>query len=432
MKTIIKLSLALSLTAAAPSALAAELVLKGADIYPVSGAMIPRGTIVIRQDKIVALGTDVAIPKGAEVIDCQGLRITPGFIATETSLGLVEIGLERGANDSRPVTRDPIRAAVDVQNALNLRSSLIAVARRQGVTSAVTLPNGGLIRGRSAWIDLLKPGAEVYSKAVKGPQALHITLGEGGAASVGRSRTLSMLKLNEFFDDARTYRASKAAFKRNALYRLSTSRLNLEVMGPVLARQMPVIIEAHREADIRAALAFMKKQRLKGALLGVSEGWLLAKEIAASRVPVILNPMANLPAAMERRHAHPQNAARLAQAGVQVAFTARSSHNAGNLRFVLGEAVRNGVSEGVALAGATKVPAQIFGMERKYGVLERGKIANLVVWNGDPFEPSTHAKYVVIQGEMQPTDSRQTRLARKYIRRLGLADGTQAPEAKAR
>ncbi|MCA9553891.1 MAG: amidohydrolase family protein, partial [Myxococcales bacterium] len=219
------------------------------------------------------------------------------------------------------------------------------------------------------------------------------------------------------FDEARTYRAKKGLYERGDMYDMKTSRLDLEALDPALRGRLPVIVEVNRASDILAVLKLAKEEGLDIAILGGADAWLVADALARAKVPVIVNPLADLPSSFESRYARADNAALLAQAGVQVAISTRSSHNASGLRFHLANAVRAGLPPELALRAATLVPAEIFGM-KGYGALERGKVANVVVWTGDPFEPSSYAETIIIRGEVQPTESRQTALARKYIQRV--------------
>jgi imidazolonepropionase-like amidohydrolase len=400
---------------------AQDLALVGGDVHTVSGALLSRATVVIRGERIVSIGKDVPVPAAAKKIDCTGKVITPGLIESESGIGLVEISLEPSTVDASPAWPDPVRAAVSAADAIDLRSPLIPVARRHGITSVVTVPSGGLISGRSAWIDLVGPRSKFFDRAVRGSVAMHASFGIRGAQAVGASRATAMMRFREVLDDARVFKKDRGAFQRNALYRMSTSRLDLSALDPVLAGDMRLVVAVSRASDILSALELAKRERLKLALIGVDEGWLVAKEIAQARVPVIVEPLSNLPDSFEAKNARIDNATLLAQAGVRVAIATRSSHNASNLRFALGNAVRAGLPQELALRAATLVPAEIYGLDKQYGSIEAGKVADLVVWTGDPFEPSSYAETIIIRGEVQPTDSRQTRLAERYIRRYDLA-----------
>jgi imidazolonepropionase-like amidohydrolase len=399
---------------------AQDLALVGGDVYTVSGAMLPRATVVIRGERILAVGKDIPVPASAKKIDCTGKVITPGLIEAESAIGLREIDQEASTVDSSPNWPDPVRAAFNALDAIDLRSPLVAVARRHGVTSAIAAPNGGLISGRSAFIDLVNPKSKYFDRAVRGPVAMHASFGYRGAAFVGGSRATAMMRLREVFDDARIFKRSRAAFEKNALYRMSTSRLDLVALDAVLSGELRFVVQASRASDIVAVLELAKRERLKIAIIGAEEGWLVTKELAAAKVPVIVEPLSNLPDSFEAKNARLDNATLMARAGVKVAISTRSTHLASNLRFMLGNAVRAGLPQELALRAATLVPAEIYGLDKQYGSLEAGKIANVVIWTGDPFEPSSFAETSIIRGEAQPVESRQSKLAERYIQRHGL------------
>jgi len=389
------------------------------DVRPVTAAPVRGGTVLVEGRRVRAVGPDVDVPSGYEVIDCAGRVLTPGLIESDSQLGLVEIGLEPYSNDAMPMVESSVRGAFDARDALDLRSTLVGVARHHGVTSVVTAPTGGVVEGQAAWVDLVSPESLYADDAVSGPVALAANLGQFGGSMAGMSRLSAHAVLRAYLDDAAAYGRNRSAFQRGDLYGLSATRLDLEAAQPVLQKKIPLVIEVHRAADIRAALRVAKEHGVEVVILGASEGWLVADELARAGVPVIVDPVSNLPFQLEGRNNRGDNAVRLARAGVRVALSTRSSHNAGNLRFFLGNAVRAGLPAEVALRGATRVPAEIFGQD-DLGGISPGMTANLVLWSGDPFEPASSAEVVLIRGERQPLESRQTQLADRYLRRLGL------------
>lgn len=416
---IMQLSLLLATLAAGPVQ-ADPIALVGGDVYTVSGAMLPGATVLIDKGKIVSVGTDVAIPTGATVLEVKGKRVTPGLIDVDSQLGLVEVSMEGSTVDASPHLRGPVRAAVYAGDALNPLSTLVGVARRHGVTSVLTSPEGGLIAGRSAWMDLVGPDSLQLFEASQGPVSLRVFLGEAGAEAWGGSRATAMARLREAFDEARVYRSRVAQYERGALYDLHTARLDLIALEPAVRGRMPVVVSVSQASDILAAVKMAKAEGLQLVLLGAEEGWMVADALARAKIPVIVNPLSDLPARFESRYARPDNVVLLARAGVQVAIATGSAHNASSLRFLLGNAVRAGLPAELALRAATLAPAEMHGLGAQYGSIDRGKVANLVVWSGDPFEPSSAAEVVIVRGEIQPVDSRQTALANKYIRRLKL------------
>lgn len=407
--------IALTIALSATSARAADLALVGGEVHTANGAKLSNATVIIRGDLIAAVGGDLPVPGGAKVIDCRGKMVTPGLVESDSAIGLVEIELIEETVDALPRVSDPIRAAVRADDAIDLRSTLVGVARRHGVTSVVSAPGGGLVSGRSAWIDLVEPRSPAFDRAVEPNVAMNASLGEEGAAIVGRSRAVAVARFLEALDDARTYGRSRPAFTKNALYRMSISRLDAEALQDVIARRMRLVVRASRASDIRAVLAIAEREKLSIAIAGAEEGWLVADAIARAKVPVIVDAFENLPRTFQSRHARADNAAILVQSGADVAIATRSSHNASMLRFALGNAVRAGLAPRDALHAATAVPAAIFGRAKSHGTLEKAKMANVVVWSGDPFEPKSYAEHVIVRGELQPVESRQTRLARRYL-----------------
>ena len=406
--------------AAAPAVAETPIALVGGTVHRVSGATIDGATVIIRGERIVAVGKDLPLASGANVIDCRGKQITPGLIEASTQLGLVEVWAMRTSVDAYPVSPDPIRAAVDVSAAIDVRGSPVGVARRHGVTSAIATPGGGLISGQSAWFDLLDGRSPKWTSAVLGPVAMNAQLGAGGAGVSGGSRATAMARFREVLDDARTLQRDATPFRRNQLRKLVTSRLDLVAMQAVAARRQPILISVHRAADILAVLEMAKRERIDIVLTGAAEGWLVADHIAAARVPVILTPLENLPRRFESKNARSDNATLLAQAGVKIGLTTGTTHNTSSLRFELGNAVRAGLPRDVALRAATLSIAEIFGQGRTHGAVDRARVANVVVWTGDPFEPSSYAETVIIRGEIQTVENRQTQLRDRYKVKLGL------------
>ncbi len=405
--------------AAAPAP--APIAIVGGRVVTVSGAVIEGGTVLVQAGKILRVGKDVPVPPGATVIPAEGKWVTPGFIEASTALGAHEVSAIPETDDTGVGVPDPIRAAVRMDDALNVRSALVPVARRQGVTSVVVTPGGGLVSGRSAWLDLMDGDAPGWTEAGWGPVAMHASLGEvGGEGGGSGSRALAIARLREALEDARYLQKNGAAYERNALRRLSASRLDLAALADVTSKKLPLVVEVRRAADIVRALAFAKAEGLRLVIRGGDEGWLVAKELAAAGAPVIVEPLDNVPGRFEQLNARADNAALLAAAGVEVIISTESSHLASTLRFVAGNAVRAGLPLDAALKAVTLAPARALGAADRYGALEVGKVANVVVWTGDPFEPSSYAEVVLVRGAPAPTESRQTRLRARYVEKLKL------------
>lgn len=395
--------------ALAPPVAAQTVAITGATVHPVSSAPIENATVLVRDGRIVAVGSDVEIPAGAERVDASGTVVTPGLIDTGSTLGLTEVGAVGDTRDYALGAEDAIRAAFDVMDGINPNSSLIPVNRLLGVTTALTSPAGGLIAGRAAMIDLA--GASVGEMVVRPRAAMmaYFDADDGGGARGGVS-----LRLREVLDDARFWRDNRAAFDRGAARSLAASRLDLEALQPVLAGDMPFVVTVDRASDIEAVLRIAADYDLDLVIRSGAEAWMVADELAAADVPVILRPLTNAPSSFARLGARFDNAALLRAAGVSVMLTSFETHRAGDLAWQAGNAVRAGLDWADALRSVTLTPATVFGVGGEYGSLEAGKVANLVVWSGDPFELSSRPIHVMIRGELVPDTSRQRELFERY------------------
>lgn len=410
-KTLLSLCiLALPLTASA--AFADTVAITGGRVVTLGPAgTIDGGTVVIQDGRIAAVGRDVAIPAGARRIDATGKVVTPGLMDALSRLGLVEIGAVDETSDIR-TTDDRITAAYDVADALNPRSITMATNRIMGVTRAVAAPQSGtsLIAGQGAVITLGGPGDFLVRSRV----AMYGVLGSGGERFAGGSRAAALLKLREALLDARDYAANRKAWEQGDRREYGLSRLDLEALQPVVRGEMPFVLFVNRASDVQPVLRMAKEEKLKVMLAGCGECWEVADEIAAARVPVLLTPLNNLPASFDVLGATLENAARLHKAGVTFAFMSTAAHEAYGIRQNAGNAVAYGLPWETALAALTTVPARLFGIADRYGTLEPGKDADVVVWTGDPLEVTTYATAVFIRGAEMPIRSRQIELRDRY------------------
>ncbi len=400
------------LALAAAPALAETVVVTGATIHTLgSQGTIKNGTVVIENGRIKAVGANVAAPAGARVINGQGKVVTPGLFDSLSRIGLVEIGAVQGTADAR-VEDDRVTAAFNVADAVNPRSVLIPVNRVEGLTRIVAAPNNGnsLIAGQGAVIHLGGPGDFL----VRSPVAMFAQLGEAGADLAGGSRAAAILRLREAFQDAKDYAANRKAFEAGDRREYALSRLDLEALLPVVRGELPLVVNVNRASDIEAALRLAKEYGLKLILSSVNEGWMVADQIAAARVPVLVSPLDNLPGSFENLGATLENAARLHKAGVTVAFMSGDAHNARNIKQGAGNAVAYGMPWDAALAAMTSVPARIWGISDRYGTLEPGKDADVVLWDGDPLELTSFPVAVFIRGREMPMTSRQLELRDRY------------------
>lgn len=386
----------------------------GATVHDGLGGVLEDGLVEMVGARIVRVGTG-APTEGAEVIDATGKLVTPGLIAASTTLGLVEIDMERSTRDTAPEGENPVRAAYDASLAINANSSLLAVQAVDGVTSAATTPVGGLLSGQVAWIDLL-PGH--HRDIVARPRiAVAGALGQ----RVESSRVATLARLAEVLDDARFYRTRTAAFDRRDARDLAAHRLDLAALDPVLGRGIPLVLEAHRPSDLLAIAALAQAQNLRVVITGGAGAWQVADVLAEAKIPVIVQPSDNLPSSFAHLGARLDNAAKLHAAGVEVGIAVLGeAHNVRNVTQEAGIAVANGLPREAALAAITSTLAAAYGMDADYGSLAPGKVANVVLWPADPFELSTVPDAVFIRGRRIALRSRQTELRDRYLERLGV------------
>jgi len=398
-------------TTAATNVHAQVIAIEGATIHVQPGQTIKNGTVIIRNGKIAYIGTSANVPAGATRIAGKGKVVTAGFVEASTRIGLVEVSAVAHTREGR--FGAGINAAYRVEDGYNSTSTYIPIARTGGITSAVSAPSGGLVSGTSAWFSM-RDRAFGKKAVVKAPLAMYVSLGNAALGSASGSRGMAIKRLRELLDDAAAYAKRRNNFERNQTRKFAASRLDLEALQPVLKGQVPVVVRAHRSSDILAALRIASQLKLRMVIEGGTEAWLVGKQLAAARVPVILNPTQNLPRSFDQIHVVNNLAARLVKQGVRIAIsTLGDAANARTVRQLAGIAVANGLTWKQALAAVTSNPANIFGV-RDRGTLRRGAAADVVVWSGDPFELSTKVDAIVVDGALQSLTTRQTRLFNRY------------------
>ncbi len=395
---------------AAP-ARAQAIAITGGTVHPVSGAPIENGIVLIRDGRIVAVGADVAIPADARRVDARGKVVTPGLIHASSNLGLLEVE-SIDATDETDVEGD-VTPAFDVSAGLNPDNVRIPVARLEGVTSTIALPGGGFVAGQAAWIGLLGDRREDLLRRAGVATLANLGPAAKGAGAGARARGLA--RLERLLDDAAEYERRRADFRRNAIQPLSAPAEELEALLPVIRGERPLYVAVNSERDIRNALHLAAARKLRLVLLGAAEGWKLAPEIARAGVPVVINAFQNVPR-FDNLGARWDNAALLAEGGAAVVITEGESGGPRNLRWAAGHAVRNGLPWARALEAVTLAPARALGVADAAGSLEPGKVADVVVWSGDPFEYASRAELVLIGGREVPQASRQAELLERYRR----------------
>ena len=390
----------------------------GARVITGDGDPIDDGVVLIAGGKIKAVGKGLSTPAGADVVNAAGAIVTAGLIEPVTQLGLREIDLEPTANDeTESHEQDRVRAAYRAADAYNPLSAVIPVQRTGGLTSAAIVPTGSLISGLSAWVDL--SGDTATDAIVVSPLALHVHL-EQGADPRGGSRGAAVRAIREAFDDARAFQKNRAGWEKNQSRPFSASRLDLEALtlalggGTKKGTRIPVVFHVNRASLILTALSVAKELDLTPVIAGGAEAWRVRATLAKAKVPVIVYPMVAGPESFDMLAARDDNAALLHAAGVPLAISSGETHNARKLRQAAGNAVRAGLPHAAAIAAITRAPAEALGLGDRYGTLTPGKVANLVLWSGDPLELQTTPTAVYIRGQKQSLVTRQTLLLRKY------------------
>lgn len=395
-------------------------------IETVSHGPMRGGAVLIANGRIVAVGADLTPPAGARLRDFPGAILTPGFVESASAVGLSEIEMERASVDIHGAnTDDPVRAAFRTADAFQAASPVIPVTRSGGVTSVVSMPTGGLVAGRSLWADLYEPSRgdappSKHARILSEELALNITLGERSARLLGGSRGIAYLRLRELFEDAELFAREPDRFRENRLRRLGASTADLRALSRARSEKRPVVMYADRADDIERAVELAGEFDLNLVILGGAEAHVVAPLLARTKTPVILNSLESGPDGFDRLRASPENAARLYKAGAPVILSTLDSfdfrHRAHLLRLIAGNAIRFGLPREAALRAVTLQPAHAFGMSSSHGSVQKGRVANLVVWSGDPFEISTRPLALFIGGHEVNFDSRQRRLLEKYRR----------------
>ena len=380
-------------------------------VYPVSGPKLDGATVLLRDGKIVAVGRGITVPADATVVDATGRWVTPGLIHAGSSLGirLTDNGAQEQTQED--IVEGEVKASFNVDEAIDPATMTIPAVRTEGVTTALTMPLQGLIPGQAVVIDLA--GDRIEDMLVRSPAAMIVDLGQGGKQGGGGSRAGALFRLRLILRDAKEYATRKEDFRKAQIQPLSAPAPELEALQPVLAGQLPMLILANRRSDIASALRIAKEFGLRIVIWGGAEAWQMAPDLALAKVPVVLEPLKDVPT-FDALNARLDNATLLRKAGVEVVAAQRDAAFSRDLRTAAGNEVRNGMSWDDALRSVTLAPATVLGIDQRAGSLEPGKAANVVVWSGDPFEFSSRAEHVFIRGVDVPLTNRQTELRERY------------------
>lgn len=400
-----------ALMTAAP-ALAETVAITGGTIWTgTDETPIANGVVILVDDQVAAIGGPaLAVPANATRIDATGAWVTPGIFAPFSQTGLVEVSAEDSTNDVS-AAETKFSAALNAADGFNPSATSVDVTRIEGVTRMAVAPgfSNALFAGQGFIADTSGgPGSITEERVFQ-----LISLGEAGSGLSGGSRPAAWAKFRAALDDARSFTGRYITNSEGA----ALNRVDAEALAPAARGQQLILVNMHRASDIRRLIAFSEERPdMQFALVGATEGWRVANELARARIPVIIDPFDNLPASFESLAASAHNAERLIDAGVVTAF-ATLGDGSHQTRLVLqraGNAVAHGVSQADALKAITSAPADIFGFD-DLGRIETGAIADIVIWDGDPLEVTSAPTRIFIAGAEQSMESRQTKLRDRYL-----------------
>ena len=446
---MIRSALAAFLLATVAPAAAQTVAITGGTVALGDGSEpIPGGTVVIRDGKIVGAGVGIPFPRDAEVVDASGKWVTPGIVAGFSRLGLSEVDLSADGTTDDVARNGPFSAAIDVAPAINPLTTTIPVNRADGVTRAIVAPNvaRNIFAGQGAVIDL---GADMYPITAR-RHFQFVELGETGANAAGGSRASAHVLFRNALREASELRRFAVPVSSSAVPEpgpepvvrdpnesrligpdarrsedVLLTRFDAAALVPVLQGRQYLLVHVERASDILQVIRLKREfPSLKLVLVGATEGWTVADQIAASGIPVIASAANDLPASFEQLAATWSNVGRMRNAGVKVSIgmiddnDTRNLFNerqyAGNLVALQKVPGAAGVSWGDALAMLTSAPAEAIGLGGQLGSLRSGKRADVVIWSGDPLEMTSNVDAVWIDGVRQPLETRQTKLRDRY------------------
>ena len=414
MKAFLSVLVSLVLTSGLQAAPA--VLIRDATIHTMSSAgTLEHSDLLIQDGKIAEMGHGINAPAGAEVIDAAGRPVTPGLFGGLGRLGIEEIGIEPTVDDYS-LKLGAMRPEFDVTAAFNPDSVVLGVGRLGGVTFAMLAPSAEAGGKGAAGTIIAGQGsvARLNGTVVPMAHALFIDIGGDASTLSGGSRAAQFMLLQQAFTEVR----SPKSFLQGDIRVLTPG--GRQALQSYMDGSAPMVFDVDRASDIRQVIAFAQKEKLRVVVKGGTEAWRVGPELAAAKIPVVLNPLDDLPQSFDAVGATLENAARLNKAGVKIAFSLDDPepHNIRKVRQTAGIAVAHGLPADVALAALTRNPAEIFGVGATNGSLERGRPADLVLWSGDPLEVSTLADRVFIQGQAQVMRSRQTELRDRYLQKL--------------
>ncbi len=393
------------------------LAIRGGKIVTVTRGVIERGTVIIRNGTIVAIGKDIPIPKEAKVVDASRYTVFPGFIDSFTNLG---------ASDKETIEKDydeatsPVTPQLRIIDAIDPGSSFIPLARKTGITSALSAPGiGNLISGQGAILHLA--GRDVTEMIVKFPVGVVGSLGESPKLRYGKKGQLpstrmgeaallrqTMVDTQEFLNDLLAYEKRLKDYEKkqkegNAAEEEPAppaTNPKLQALIPVIKGELPLIIYANRLDDILSAIRIADEFKIKIVLNGGSDAYRAKDKLAAKGIPVLLRPRAAYRLTVETDGAVDENAALLQKARIKIAFQTGSIENLGDLLLQAQVSIAHGLPYEEALRALTINPAEIFGVSDRIGSLEKGKSADMAIFEGDPLVSPAQMRMIIIAGRI--------------------------------
>jgi imidazolonepropionase-like amidohydrolase len=405
------------------------IALVGGTVHTVSGAVIENGTVVFDKGKLTGIGTNVDLPQNAEKIDVHGKHVYPGLVDARSVVGLMEIDAARATRDI--AESGSINPNMRTEVAVNPESEIIPVTRANGITTAVTMPDGGAISGTAAAIQL--EGWTWEEMTLKAPLGLvvnwpsmtinHAWWETRSEDDQKKARDKSLDEIRNAFRDARSYVQAKRSETQQHIPFHKTD-MRWEAMAPVLDRSIPVLMNAEELQQIEAAIAWAGQEGVKLVLVGGYDSWRVANLLKEKDIPVIINPIHRTPWRRWEAYDEPFTLPKkLLDAGVRFCIAGEAgASNERNVPYHAATAASYGLPKDEALKAITLYPAQILGIADRVGSLDVGKDATLIVTDGDPLEIMTHVEMEFIGGKNVSLTTKHTRLYDKYkekYRRLG-------------
>ena len=395
-------------------------LLKNATLHTVTNGTM-KGDILIKDGKIAEVGTVNQAEAGSTTIECTGKHIYPGMIDGGTNLGLSEVGSVSLTQDYREL--GDFTPHMQALTAVNPNSVSIPVTRTNGVTTIIAKTAGGLFPGTAALVNLHGYTPQQMYAGFKGVQMNFPSTGKRGrwdrrsAEDIKKDGDKALKKMNGIWKKAKQYAAIDSAATALGKKR-DDYNPQMDALLPVVNGESHLMIEVNKDKDIKAAIKWVEENDVKAIFTGVSEGYRVLDELAKSGIPVVTGPVLSIPGRASAAYdISYKNPGLMQQAGIKVAIRTNDTENVRNLPFNAGFAAAYGMGVEEALKAVTIIPAEIFGVSDQLGSLTKGKVANLFICDGDPFETKTQVENLFIEGYKVPIESRHTLLYDEFLKR---------------